>query len=104
MVASLKRSTIPYGVCNVDKKGFLIDLVEKPSTDNLIVTGLYLINPEILKLIPKKRSFDFPDLIKKASKQNLSIGVYPISQNSFNDVGQWDLYNSALPRLEKFNS
>ena len=104
MVASLKRSIIPYGVCNVDKNGFLTDLVEKPSTDNLIVTGLYLINPEILKLIPKKRSFDFPDLIKKASKLNHSIGVYPISQNSFNDVGQWDLYNSTLSKLEEFNS
>ncbi len=104
MVASLKRSTIPYGVCKVDKNGNLLDLVEKPSTDNLIVTGLYLMNPEIVDLIPNNRSFDFPQLIEEAYKKKYTVGVYPISQNSFNDVGQWDLYNKTIMELEEFNS
>ena len=42
---------IPYGVFSTSKKGSFEKLIEKPSKRYLVNTGLYLINPKILKLI-----------------------------------------------------
>ena len=100
LVASLQRATIPYGVCKIDKKGKLLEIKEKPSKDNLIITGLYLINPEVIQLIPKNKSFNMPDLITKIKKSKKSIGVYPISENSYNDIGHWDVYNKTISKLD----
>ena len=92
----MQRSIIPYGVCKIDKRGQLVEFREKPSSDNLVITGLYLMNPDVIKMIPKNKALDVPDLINKLKKKGAKVGVYPISENSFNDVGNWDVYEKTL--------
>ena len=65
VVASAKNYEIPYGVCKIDKGGNLSNIEEKPKFNFLANTGLYIINSEIFKLIPKNKKFDMTDLIKK---------------------------------------
>ena len=91
LVASRKLIKIPYGVCQLDKsQKFLKDLSEKPSMDFLVNTGLYIVKSEIIKLIPKNKYFDFTDLLSKAKKNKKKIAIFPIANDKWNDVGQWE--------------
>ena len=81
------------------KKGFLQDIIEKPKFDFFVNVGLYVLNPNLIKLIPKNKSYDMTDLIKTARSKKKQIGVYPIDDESWIDVGQWSEYRKAVDRL-----
>ncbi len=99
VVASAKNYEIPYGVCKINKKGFLTNIAEKPKFNFLANTGLYIINPKILNFIPKNKRFDMTDLIKKVKILKKRIGVYPIDEESWTDIGQWNEYKLAVEKL-----
>ena len=91
IVASRKTIKIPYGVCQTDKsQKFLKQFEEKPSMDFLVNTGLYVLKPEVVKLIPNNKYYDFTDLLAKAKKNNCKISIFPIDGEKWNDVGQWE--------------
>jgi len=96
VVAAIKKSTIPYGICELKKNGDLNSIVEKPTKNFLVNTGMYVINPEILRLIPKDTIYHFTDLIKAVKQKKYKIGVYPINEDAWIDVGQWDEYKKAI--------
>ncbi len=99
LVAAMKRYVIPFGICEVDNIGQIKLIKEKPSNDYLINTGMYVLNPELLKLIPKNKKFDFTELINLAVKMNKKISVYPIVEDAWIDVGQWPEYKKSLSLL-----
>jgi NDP-sugar pyrophosphorylase family protein len=57
---------------------------------------MYLVEPSILDLIPDDKFFDMTDLIKEIREKGLKIGVYPVSEKSWVDVGRWEEYEKAL--------
>tara|TARA_Y100000590_G_scaffold468851_1_gene653455 strand:- start:2039 stop:3097 length:1059 start_codon:yes stop_codon:yes gene_type:complete len=99
LVASSKEYIIPYGTCKLNESGQLRSIVEKPKLDFFVNIGLYVLSPDLIKLIPKKRAFDMPDLIKLAKRKKKRIGVYPIDDKSWIDVGQWSEYRKAIKKL-----
>ena len=99
LVASAKEFVIPYGTCKLNTKGYLQNILEKPKFDYLVSIGLYVINPNLTKLIPKNKAFDMIDLIQLAKRKKKQIGVYPIDDESWIDVGQWSEYRTAVDRL-----
>tara|TARA_Y100000590_G_C15723435_1_gene1014331 strand:- start:310 stop:1362 length:1053 start_codon:yes stop_codon:yes gene_type:complete len=99
LVASQKEYVFPYGACKLSKKGFLKGITEKPKFDFLINVGMYIINPDILKLIPKNKEYNMTDLIDEANKNNKQVGVYPIDDALWTDVGQWSEYHKAIDRF-----
>ncbi|HOW27017.1 MAG TPA: nucleotidyltransferase family protein [Elusimicrobiota bacterium] len=88
LVGSMKHYTIPYGVCRLDARGDLKNIDEKPEYDFLVNTGVYVLEPEVLRLIPPDRKFHFTELIDVCLKKGQKIGVYPISEKSWMDMGQ----------------
>ena len=72
---------------------------EKPQYDFLINTGLYIINPEIIKLIPKNKFYHITNLIEDAMRNGKKVGVFPIDDDRWIDVGQWTEYKSAINKL-----
>jgi NDP-sugar pyrophosphorylase family protein len=56
----------------------------------------YILNPDILQFIPKNRSFDMTDLIKKLEENKRQIGVYPIYEKSWIDIGQGEEYRKTI--------
>ena len=63
IVVTHVRDPREYGLCVTDAEGYVTGFVEKPdwtqaSTD-AANTGIYILNPEILRLIPGDRPFDF---------------------------------------------
>ena len=99
LVASAKEIIIPYGACSLDDEGFLKEILEKPSLNYLINSGLYVIEPSVLDLIPQNKAFDMTDLIEKMLKEGERVGVFPIDDNSWIDLGQWEQYRDAIKRL-----
>ncbi|MBP3193950.1 sugar phosphate nucleotidyltransferase [Natronogracilivirga saccharolytica] len=98
MVSSLKNYSIPYGVCKVSSDGKLVSLEEKPEYDLLVNTGMYVLNSDLLRYIPDDEFFHITDLIDKISDSH-KIGIYPISENSWIDVGEWIEYKKAVEKL-----
>jgi dTDP-glucose pyrophosphorylase len=99
VIASMKKSVIPFGICELKKNGDLDYIEEKPNYSHLVNTGMYIVNPEILNLIPKNKIFHFTDLIKLAKSKKFKIGVYPIKEDAWVDVGQWEEYKKAIEIL-----
>ena len=99
LVVSSKEYIIPYGTCTLNKKGNLKNIIEKPKLDFFVNIGLYVINPNLLKLIPKNKAYDMPDLIQLVKRRKKQIGVYPVDDESWIDVGQWSEYHKAIEKL-----
>ena len=99
LVASAKKLTIPYGACEIDEQGFLSKIIEKPSLDYLINAGLYVIEPSALNEIPDGEFFHITDLIEKVKSKGKKVGVFPIEDGAWIDIGQWEEYRSALRKL-----
>ena len=95
IVTSIKNFEIPYGVCETNNKGALKNFLEKPSYDLFINTGLYVFKKSTINFIPKNKNFDIQELIEKLKKSKKKIGIFPINQNSWFDVGQWTEYNKT---------
>ncbi len=99
LVASLKNYNIPYGVCEIGSGGRLSRIREKPEYNFLVNTGIYLLQPETLELIPENEFFHITHLIEKVQAAGGRIGVFPISDKSWIDTGEWVEYKNALTQL-----
>ena len=99
VVASLKNYRIPYGVCKLDKNGLLLKMEEKPEYNFLVNTGMYVINLDMIKYIPKEQMFHATELIESANKDGKKVGIYPVSEDAWIDIGEWDEYKKVINRL-----
>lgn len=96
LVASVVNQKIPYGICEIKNGGELAKFSEKPEFSFLASTGMYIINPDVIKFIPKNTFFHITYLIEKVKSKGGRIGVYPINENSWFDTGEWQEYKKAL--------
>ncbi|MDN5342779.1 MULTISPECIES: sugar phosphate nucleotidyltransferase [Oceanotoga] len=85
---------IPYGVIK-QKDNIFVDIEEKPILSYMVNTGIYILNPNVLKLIKKGEEIDMPDLISRAKLRKMSIRVYN-SNKKMIDIGQWDYYKKFI--------
>lgn len=99
LVASMQHHVIPYGVCKIENGGKLKEIKEKPEYDFLVNTGMYILNPEVLRFIPYKESFAFTDLVGKLKQVGKKVGVYPVTEKAWIDIGQWEEYKKSLKKL-----
>jgi dTDP-glucose pyrophosphorylase len=102
LVASAKDYIIPYGTCELNGNGHLSHINEKPKYDFLINTGLYVVNPKMIDIIPNNKFYHITHLIEDAIKQGYKVGVFPVDDDSWVDVGQWSEYKKAAERLKIF--
>ena len=92
LVASTNEFIIPYGICDLDSKGNFRGINEKPKLNFLVNAGLYLMEPKIFKFIPVNTKYDLTDLIKDVKNDSGRIGVYPIYEDAWKDIGLWSKY------------
>ncbi len=91
-----KEIMIPYGILEAEN-GLLGEFVEKPRYDVLINTGLYVLEPGVISLIPKGKYIDMNTLIELAKKKG-RVSIYPVYEGWL-DIGQWDEYKKSLKSL-----
>lgn len=99
IVGSMINYRIPYGICDIENEGKLLTLTEKPEYSYLVSTGMYVLKGSALKHIPQNTKFNMTDLIGKIKNNNGAIGVYPISEKSWLDTGEWHEYKKTIEQL-----
>lgn len=99
LIGSLRHVKIPYGICEMGTNGVLTEIREKPEYDFLVNTGFYVLEPSVFKYIPDKKNFDMTDLIQALQEDGKKVGVYPISQESWLDIGEWQEYKKTLEKM-----
>jgi dTDP-glucose pyrophosphorylase len=92
MVAAIKSFPIPYGIIIAKENGLLESIEEKPDLTFKINTGFYILEPHLLNEIPQNEFYHITFLIDKILKGKRRIGVFPISENCWKDIGDWDEY------------
>lgn len=100
MVCSLKKIRIPYGVIEVGQYGEIENMKEKPELSFLTNTGMYIVEPRVIEELDDNQVIGFPDIIEKYKKAGEKIGVYPIGENNWLDMGQFDALEEMRRRLE----
>lgn len=88
MICAMKNVTIPYGTVDVSSDGNAIQLNEKPNFSFMTNTGIYVIEPSFIDYIPDDTFIHITDVIQNCIDNGENVGVYPISENAWMDMGQ----------------
>ena len=89
IVAALKHFPISYGTIETGENGKLKKLIEKPELTFKINSGMYILEPHLIDEIPVNEFFHITTLIEKVSNRGGNVGVFPVSEKSWKDVGNW---------------
>lgn len=87
---------IPFGVLQISE-GRVTKILEKPTHDAIVNTGVYLLEPHIISYIPKNKKTDMNTLIDLIADKE-KVVVYLISGGWF-DIGQWQEYKEMPEKL-----
>lgn len=96
IVSALKHIPIAYGTLQTGKDGTLRSINEKPELTFQINTGVYLLEPELLGWIPDNSFYPMTKLIDEIIQKGYPVGVYPVSEKSWIDIGEMDLYKKYI--------
>lgn len=99
MVLTRVENPLAYGVVIVDEKGKIERFLEKPSWGQVfsdtINTGIYILEPEILDLVPEQTDFDFSkNLFPQMLADKRRLYGY-IAGGYWRDIGNTDEYMAA---------
>lgn len=90
IVTALKNIVVPYGVIHSSENGAIISMEEKPKLSYFVNTGMYILNSDLLDEIPEDTFFHMTDLADRLLAQGRKVGMYPISEDSFLDMGEFE--------------
>lgn len=103
VVVAKKKIDIPYGVFDVDKNK-KIQIIEKPSNEILINTGMYVFSKKILRFIKKNKKIDMDELIKILINKKCEIDLFPIENTEWHDFGQLSKFFENKKNFLKFSN
>lgn len=84
---------IPYGVIETNNHR-LLSIEEKPIRRCFVNAGIYVLNSEILTLIPQNTFYDMTELFEHLTKKTNNVSVFPIREY-WMDIGHLDDYEKA---------
>lgn len=94
-----KKIGIPHGVIRMDEDYLVASLDEKPQLDFLIMSGIYVLSPEVLDAIPSDFPIDMDELIHLVREFHMRVTCFPIETGWF-DMGQFEEYRELLRHFE----
>ncbi len=86
---------VPYGVVGTEG-GQICSIEERPKLSFKISCGIYIVNPDVLDLVPEGQFFDMPDLIGAAISRGYRTFRYQIQE-------QWAAIESLEDLTEETN-
>ena len=101
IVTAVKSMTIPYGVVETGNNGIMTGLKEKPVETYMINAGVYILNPELIGLIPQGEFYHITHLMEKIKSEGGRIGCFPVSEHSWHDMGEWNEYLKIINTQNK---
>ena len=94
------KSRLPYGVIDTNKKDVVTAWREKPEISSNINTGCYVMEPEVLSLIPKNKPYGMDKVIQTAMKNKEKVSGFSIKKG-FTDVGDMQSYEKAYKEFKE---
>jgi len=70
---------IPYGVVHIDGADVTV-MQEKPTLSHYVNAGIYLLNPDVLRLLPRGEYCDMPQLLDRVIKKGQRVSAFPIHE------------------------
>ena len=98
-VCAMKDVVIPYGIIETDSYGKITEIKEKPEFSFLTNTGVYVVEPEVIEELVDDEFIHLPDIAKRYIEKGEKVGVFPISEKSWMDMGQFNEMDSMVKRL-----
>ena len=92
IVTMVKSFKIPYGVIETGEGGLMTALKEKPEQTYQVNTGVYILNPSCIEEIPDGEFFHITHLMEKIKERGGRVGCFPVSEQSWKDMGEWPEY------------
>ena len=114
ILTSTQHYKIPYGVIAFKEQGEVVSITEKPEYTFFINTGMYVLNRTALEFIRiEQRPDEPPDptltticnmdtLVSSLLSHKKKVIMYPVNENNYIDVGQWEEYKKAVEKLQFF--
>lgn len=99
-IGAYKNINIPYGVIQSDNEGIITGLQEKPELSFLTNTGVYVIEPHVLEDMPQNKFYNITDLAMDLRDVGNQIGVFPVTENAWLDMGQMDEMKLMMKALD----
>lgn len=99
IVTMVKSIKIPYGVIETGEDGLMQSLQEKPEHTYMVNSGVYILNPELIDEIPEGEFFHITHLMEKVKARGGRVGCFPVSENSWHDMGEWPEYLKMIKVL-----
>ena len=94
------RFNLKYGVIDTKKSGPVTAWNVKPEFSTKINIGCYVMEPEVLKLIPKNKEYGMDDVIRKVLSRKKKVSSVT-SKNGFIDIGDKDTYEKTNEEYSK---
>ena len=96
------KTNLEYGIINTSKIGKVLSWEEKPEIKANINMGCYVMEPDVLKYIPKNKPYGMDDMIKKAMSKKKKVNGF-ITKKGFTDIGNKESYKKASEEyIKKF--
>lgn len=99
IVTMVKSFKIPYGVIETGEDGLMLNLKEKPEHTYMVNSGVYILNPELIDEIPEGKMFHITHLMEKVKARGGRVGCFPVSEDSWHDMGEWPEYLKMIKVL-----
>lgn len=99
IVTMVKSFKIPYGVIETGEDGLMDSLQEKPEHTYMVNSGVYILNPELIDEIPEGEFFHITHLMEKVKARGGRVGCFPVSEDSWKDMGEWPEYLKMIKVL-----
>lgn len=88
---------VPFGVIETDGDK-VTGITEKPVYRYFVNAGIYVLNPEVIEIIPEAGATDMTDLIELLIEQNIKVVPFPITEYWL-DVGRIEDFDRAQEDL-----
>ncbi len=99
LVCAMMDTTIPYGVVQTNDNAELLSIKEKPEYSHLTNTGLYVLESRVIEELKTGEFIHMPDIALRYVSQGERVGVFPVSKQSWMDMGQFSEMESMKERL-----
>jgi dTDP-glucose pyrophosphorylase len=77
---------VPYGVVTTEDS-LLVKISEKPMHRWFVNAGIYILNPDVVHLVPKNQHMDMPDFLETLTQNKHKVAAFPIHEY-WMDIGR----------------
>ncbi len=102
-MAALRHYKIPYGTMDIGEGGQLLRLSEKPELTFTVNAGVYILEPHLIDEIPAGEFFHITHLMEQIMARDGRVGVFPVSEKSWMDIGEWKEYDRTQELFKRWD-